>query len=102
MFLYTNVPKAERTVAPPLTSGQARHLQSPRIAPGKCQEMDLDDLPLPAPEGWTEDDIAKLEAVITHEVRRQLNEWLDDPVQLCAMLLHALNRQERERKAQAI
>lgn len=62
------------------------------------------DDPLPRPEGWSDEDVRKLEAAIAQEVQRQLQEFLGDPLNLATMLVYALKRrqdheQEGERNA---
>lgn len=53
---------------------------------------------VPAPAGWTPDDIAGLELAIRAEVMRQVGALLDDPPRLRRMLDYAEKRQATARR----
>jgi hypothetical protein len=45
---------------------------------------------MPRPAGWTDADVKQLELAIKAEVRRQLAQWLTQPIMLSRLLVVAL------------
>lgn len=67
--------------------------QTEEVTTQMSENSESDD-PLPRPEGWSDEDVRKLEAAIAQEVQRQLQEFLGDPLNLATMLVYALKRRE--------